>query len=266
MNTSDLRRGITQRKKIAAVAETMRIQSVRAQIAAIRNAGNGKPYVETLQTIVAGTALLTATTDNLFINPPPTPSRLVVLVTPDKGFCGKQNRTLEEMLLRRYPVSQGHTIAIVGNAKPKRFTGHGYALIADYAGRPLREAILPAADAVLARYLAGGWGGIDIVWASPAGTGYVVEFRTIVPFRPPEGKAVIRFETEPSPEEMLGLLFPEYLRSQVQFAVSESQIAMYGERIQTLTQIADNAKKLAERMTRNYQKARQAAITNDLPA
>ena len=69
---------------------------------------------------------------------------------------------------------------------------------------------------------------------------------------------------EQSPEQLLNALLPLYLQNQMLRALQESAASELASRMTAMNNASDNAKALAKTLTLDYNKARQAAITQEI--
>jgi len=69
---------------------------------------------------------------------------------------------------------------------------------------------------------------------------------------------------EQSPEQLLNSLLPLYLQNQLLRALQESAASELASRMTAMNNASDNAKELAKTLTIDYNKARQAAITQEI--
>jgi len=72
------------------------------------------------------------------------------------------------------------------------------------------------------------------------------------------------YEFLPSPEVILSQLLPLFLRYGIYRAVSESAASEHGARRTAMKNATDNAKELIRNLTRSYNRARQAQITQEI--
>jgi F-type H+-transporting ATPase subunit gamma len=72
------------------------------------------------------------------------------------------------------------------------------------------------------------------------------------------------YEFLPSPQAILGQLLPLFLRYGIYRAVSESAASEHGARRTAMKNATDNAKELIRNLTRTYNRARQAQITQEI--
>lgn len=84
----------------------------------------------------------------------------------------------------------------------------------------------------------------------------------LVPRKPIEGGAVLI--CEPSPQAVLDRLIPQYLAGMIQGAVSESFASEQGARRTAMESANDNASQMIDSLHLQYNRARQAAITQEI--
>ena len=78
------------------------------------------------------------------------------------------------------------------------------------------------------------------------------------------GDALPLYEFEPSAEEVLDQLLPQYVTNRIYFALLESAASQQASRRAAMKAATDNAEELAKNLTRLANQARQAEITNEL--
>ena len=79
---------------------------------------------------------------------------------------------------------------------------------------------------------------------------------------PPE--PIPQYLYEPSPERLLDALLPRYVEARVFTAMLESAASEHAARRRAMTAATDNAEELIEDLTREYNQARQAQITQEI--
>ena len=80
--------------------------------------------------------------------------------------------------------------------------------------------------------------------------------------RPPE--PIPQYLYEPSPERLLDALLPRYVEARVFTAMLESAASEHAARRRAMKAATDNAEELIEDLTREYNQARQAQITQEI--
>ncbi|MFC4564500.1 F0F1 ATP synthase subunit gamma [Nocardiopsis mangrovi] len=79
-----------------------------------------------------------------------------------------------------------------------------------------------------------------------------------------QGKNLPLYDFEPSPEEALDQLLPQYVTNRIYFALLESAASQWASRRNAMKSATDNAEDLVKNLTRQANQARQAEITNEI--
>ncbi|MBF0318060.1 MAG: ATP synthase F1 subunit gamma [Nitrospirae bacterium] len=74
----------------------------------------------------------------------------------------------------------------------------------------------------------------------------------------------IKFLFEPSEVEIINGLLPKYVENRLYLAILESQVSEEAARMVAMENATQNVKEMLEQLTLQYNKARQASITNEL--
>jgi F-type H+-transporting ATPase subunit gamma len=72
------------------------------------------------------------------------------------------------------------------------------------------------------------------------------------------------YEVEPSPEEILEVLLPQYAESLIYGALLDGKASEHAARMTAMKSATDNAHDLINNLTLSYNRARQAAITQEI--
>ncbi|OGX68447.1 MAG: ATP synthase F1 subunit gamma, partial [Paenibacillus sp. RIFOXYA1_FULL_44_5] len=79
-----------------------------------------------------------------------------------------------------------------------------------------------------------------------------------------EGGPSTSYEYEPSPEKVLDILLPKYIETLIYSAVLESKASEFGARMTAMGNATNNASDIISQLTLTYNRARQAAITQEI--
>jgi len=77
-------------------------------------------------------------------------------------------------------------------------------------------------------------------------------------------KKMTSYEFEPSQEDILAVLLPQYAESLIYGALLDSKASEHAARMTAMKNATDNAKELINTLTLSYNRARQAAITQEI--
>ncbi|MFB3883059.1 MAG: ATP synthase F1 subunit gamma [Armatimonadota bacterium] len=262
-STRDIRSKIRTVRNIEQICRAMKtVSSIRLRRAEQRLAG-ARPYHEKLAELVGHLAAVT--TDHPFLHDPPTGSTGLIVVTSDRGLCGGYNAAAVRAALAA--AAPADTLAIaIGRRGAVHLRVQGYQIIDQMAlgGSPRVSEVSEMADRVGQRYLEGEVAKLIVVYTQfLGGTRTKVRTDTILPVQQAHVAATdVIFE--PAPAEMLPGLMRRYLRNEILAAVLESATSEHAARVAAMTAATDNAEEMIQRLTLDYNKARQAAITTEL--
>jgi F-type H+-transporting ATPase subunit gamma len=216
--------------------------------------------------------------------------RLFVVVTSDKGLCGALNQQVLRVLFRSKEwtsTPEGERLLVtVGRKSEEAARARGIPAAAAFQGLPEELGPLDAL-AVVDRILSFWTGGEcrDVLLASPH---YVNAFtskatlKTFLPFSEEMVREHLQFREDPDPEAearraMLGQLFYEPSQERVLDAMSrqlaqmlflsafyELKASEYSSRMLAMRHATEAADEMIGTLTLDYNKVRQAAITQQL--
>jgi F-type H+-transporting ATPase subunit gamma len=210
---------------------------------------------------------------------------LLLVITSDRGLCGAFNANINRFAERRWKEleQQGKTvqIAVVGRKGRDYLTRrhapvwHVFSNVWDKLG-PEQAEIL--SRTLLVPFVIGKVDAIYLVYNEfkSAMTQKVVCERLFplpveaVTRRSDEGDAQlggmahVEYDFEPSKEAVLEQLVPTYVEVSILRALYESMASELGARMTAMDSATKNASELIDRLTLQYNRARQAAITTEL--
>jgi len=222
-----------------------------------------RPYHSKLAELVSHLGAVTQA--HPFLQARPVAKTGLMLVTSDRGLCGGYNAAaVRTALAAGAPVD---TLAIaVGRRGSVHLRLQGYQIVDQMAlgGSPRVAEISALADRVGQRYLDGEIDRLVVVYTQfLGGTRTKVRADTVLPVQPaPAAPADVIFEPEPA--AMLPSLMRRYLQNEILAAVLESATSEHAARVAAMTAASDNAEEMIQRLTLDYNKARQSAITKEL--
>ena len=131
------------------------------------------------------------------------------------------------------------------------------------------ENVAVIADEVTEKFLAGDYDQVRLVYNSfkNAATQIVMDeqYLPVQIVKSESGAAQsVDYIFEPSKEEIVTDLIPQALKTQFFKAILDSNAAEHGARMTAMHKATDNAKELRDQLKLTYNKARQAAITNEI--
>ncbi len=275
------------RIRISSVKSTRQITSAMKMVSAakLRKAQDKilrlKPYARKLQEINAGLSqsLAEREIENIYSRNNSEEKILAVVITSNRGLCGAFNANV--IREARRVVSEDYMEQFrKGNVTFLTIGKKGY----DYLRKqkvnmlPERNSLFNdltfdnvslVAEEVMKSFLAGVYDKVIIVYNQFKNA--AVQNLTTESFLPVETvakgtkvTAPADYIYEPSGEEIIKELIPKSLKIQFYKAVLDSYVAEHGARMTAMHKATDNATGMIRDLTLQYNKARQAAITNQI--
>ena len=258
-------RKITRTMEMVATSKMKRAQD---RVAAAR------PYANALADVIAGLySSELAERFPLLRQPAQVRRAAVILLTSNRGLAGAFNANLirEARNTIRELESQGIDVDlhIVGRKGLGYFRYIGRAVASsriDIGDRPTAEHAAELVDALMQDFVTGRLDAVYVVYAhfrSALSTPPTTE--RILPVAPPERKgAQPNYILLPSAEEILSALLPSYVRNAVYRALVETAAGEQGARRTAMKNATDNASDMLTVLRRNFNRARQAQITQEI--
>ncbi len=272
------------RRRIRSVQSTMKITRAQELIAASRlvraqqRVRQSRPYTRQLTSALSEIATTEGRLEHTFLERrPEVRAAAVLVVTSDRGFAGPYNanvlRTTEELVARLRGDRIDPRMYVVGRKGVSFYRFRQRPLAQSWIGfsdLPRYDNAKEVADTLLGAFLEHEVDEIHAVFTDfvSAGVQRPVALR-FIPLvveegteRPPQPIPMYVFE--PDAEGVLDALLPRYIAARVFTAMLESAASEQAARRRAMSAATDNAEELIEVLTREYNQARQATITQEI--
>ena len=287
-NLRDIRRRIKSVKNTRQITRAMQLVSSskmkRAQDAAVA----GRPYAlllaDLLDTVGEKLNLSGATIEHQFFEKREVKTRGILILSTDKGLCGPLNTNLFRKVVEEV---KGDAKFIAVGRKATQFISRSQRdLIADFtiSDKVSFSEIRPMLKLMIDAYISGDIDTIEVAY--PSFVNVLVQvpvIQSLLPIvdlrevldelkkRVKGGDDVLKARSdkremtfEPTPEELLAQLPDLYVKIIIYQLLLETRAAEYSARMVAMKAATDNASTLVDDLTLDYNKARQAAITQEI--
>jgi F-type H+-transporting ATPase subunit gamma len=277
------------RLRIRSVQSTQKITAAMKVVAASRlrraqeQAEAARPYAQRMERVLASLAARMSGLPNappLLVGTGNDDTHLIVVATSDRGLAGGFNASILREARRRIRELEaaGKRVMILTIGRKGRD-----GLRRDY-GRMIHDSLTDVgrrhmsfdeahdiAERILVLFRAGSFDVCTIVYNRfRSAITQIVTAQQLIPFpiaaedsRASPATAGV-YEFEPSEEEILGELLPQNLAVQIYTALLENAASEQGARMTAMDNATRNAGDMIARLTLNYNRTRQAAITKEL--
>jgi F-type H+-transporting ATPase subunit gamma len=269
------------RSRITSVKSTMQITSAMKMVSAakLKKAQDAitamRPYSDKLTELLQSlSASVEDSNANKFAEQREVKNVLVVAITSNRGLAGafntniiKESKNLSQNVFAGKKVDF-FTLGKKGNdiiKKTETVVENNNAIFDELAF----ENVALIAEKLMQLYTEGKYDKIVLVYNQFKNAATQIVMREqFLPIQPVEAeetaKASLDYIFEPSKEEIVEELIPKSLKTQLFKALRDSFASEHGARMTAMHKATDNATALKDDLTLSYNKARQAAITNEI--
>ena len=267
------------RNRISSVSSTMQITSAMKMVSAakLKKAQDAitamRPYSNKLTELLQSlSATLDADNGSKFAEQREVNSVLIVAITSNRGLCGAFNSNIIKQVNALQNDTYANTqvsVLAIGKKANDAFSKTGN-VIANKSGvfdDLTFDNVAVIAQMIMDKFIDGEFDKVELVYNSfkNAATQIVLteQFLPIVPFES-DANVNLDYIFEPSKQEIVETLIPKSLKTQLFKGIRDSFASEHGARMTAMHKATDNATELRDQLKLTYNKARQAAITNEI--
>jgi F-type H+-transporting ATPase subunit gamma len=279
-STRDIRRRIKSVKNTRQITKAMELVAAskmkKAQAAALA----GRPYTQLMADMLAALATRVDESHHPFLTQREVKTRGILLVATDKGLCGPLNANLFKLVTDiKTPVK----FYVIGRKGAQFIARTKRAMVADFtiSDRVTFAEVKVGSEFMITQFLEGVIDTIEVIYPRFKNT-LIQEsvVRPVLPLRSlKEFVAAVQADTgtvrvphaddremlfEPSANQVLEALLPFYVNRQIFQFVLSAKASEHSARMVAMKTAKDNATKLVGELSLEYNKARQAAITQEI--
>ncbi len=279
-STRDIRRRIKSVKNTRQITKAMELVAASKMKKAQQLALAGRPYAELMAQMLAALGDRVEEAQHPFLARREVKTRGIILVTTDKGLAGPLNANLFKLVTE---IKTPAKYAVIGRKGAQFIARTHRNLLADFqvSDRVTFAEVKVVAEFMVKQYLDGVVDTVEIIW--PRFRNTLVQVPTILPLLPltsvkdviadlhaDAGHAASAPATtnqmlfEPNAESVLEALLPLYINREIYQQVLDAKASEHSARMVAMKTAKDNATKLLGDLTLEYNKARQAGITQEI--
>ena len=268
------------RNRIGSIKSTMQITSAMKMVSAskLKKAQDAiiamRPYSSKLTELLQNlSTTLDGEIGGAFTNQREVSKVLLVVVTSNRGLCGGFNSSIVKETIRNIEENYSNvSVDIFGlGKKGADVLGKEYNVIEtnnDIFDNLTFANTAEIAEKLMGLFVDGTYDKIEIIYNQFKNAAtqipQVEEYLPIKAVAEGQSNSNTDYIFEPSKEEIILELIPKSLKMQLYKAVRDSFAAEHGARMTAMHKATDNAKELRDELLLTYNKARQAASTNEI--
>ena len=265
---------INSTKKTSQITKAMQMVSASKLNKAEENAKAFVPYMEKVQEVAASIAA-GSDASHPMLESRPVKKTAYIVITADRGLCGGYNsnmiRKVSRVIEERHTSLDDVVIFAIGRKGYEHFSRRGYNVIDSVIGvadHPSFAEIKDIASKAVGMFTDGTYDELYMYYTHYiSAINHEITEKKVLPLTDistDQAADMSSYEFEPSAEAILKVLLPQYAESLIFGALLDSKASEHASSMTAMQSATDNAGELIDSLTLQFNRARQAAITQEI--
>ncbi|MGB2991170.1 MAG: ATP synthase F1 subunit gamma [Paenisporosarcina sp.] len=269
----DIKTRITSTKKTSQITRAMQMVSASKLNRAELNAKSFVPYMGKIQEVVTAIATGTQDSGHPMLTSRPVAKTAYLVITSDRGLAGAYNsnvlRAVTNAIRERHTSNDEFVIFAVGRVGRDFFTKRGLTVIESMVALPDQPSfadIKEIARKAVGMFTEGMYDELYMYYNHfVSAIQQDVTEKKVLPLTDiAPSSSTASYEFEPSADAILEVLLPQYAESLIYGALLDGKASEHAARMTAMKSATDNASELIGALTLQFNRARQAAITQEI--
>ncbi|MFF2533091.1 ATP synthase F1 subunit gamma [Brevibacillus sp. DP1.3A] len=270
----EIRRSIKSKKDMRQITKAMKMVAAAKLRRNQDKAEAARPYADKIQEVIASIASGNSASKHPMLQNRPVKKTGYIVITSDRGLAGGYNanilRKVVTTINEKHKSKDEYGIFVIGRKGRDFFSKRNYPLLEEVTGLPASPAFADIKKIAGAAVQMFENEQIDELYLCynkfQSAISQIPTVKQLLPLEAPESNNAreLNYEYEPSSEEVLADLLPKYAETLVYSALLEAKASEEGSRMTAMGSATDNATDMINRLTLSYNRARQAAITQEI--
>jgi len=269
----DIKSRITSTKKTSQITKAMQMVSASKLNRAETNAKAFVPYMEKMQEVVANIAKGSTDVTHPMLLKRPVKKTGYLVITSDRGLAGAYNsnvlRAVYQTITKRHSNTNEYSVIAIGRVGRDFFKKRGIPVVSEITGladQPSFSEIKDIANNTVNMFADELFDELYLYYNHfVSAIQFDVTEKKLLPLTDIETNSKpTTYEFEPNQDEILEVLLPQYAESLIYGALLDGKASEHAARMTAMKNATDNAKELIDSLSLQYNRARQAAITQEI--
>jgi F-type H+-transporting ATPase subunit gamma len=269
----DIKNSINSTKKMSQITKAMEMTSAAKWNRGVMNAKAFVPYMEKIQEVTVAVAMGSNGVNHPMLESRPVKKTGYVVMTSDRGLAGAFNsnviRRVFQTIQSRHKSKDEYSIIAIGRVARDFFAKRGINVDLEIIGlsdQPSFESVKDITSSTVGMFSDGTFDELYLYYThyKSAITQEVTEKKLLPLTDITSSSKLTSYEFEPSAEEILDVLLPQYAESLIYGALLDSKASEHAARMTAMRNATDNAKEMIKNYSLIYNRARQVAITQEI--
>lgn len=276
-NTRLIKRRIVTAQNISKITKAMEMVAASKMKKAQAQALSSRAFARAIEDSLKKVAAFTNSELHPLLSKHQTGTHALVLVSTNKGLCGGLNTNLFKNSLHWHKTHDQAQVIAIGKKAVTFAQKMGWDIAAQFTELPETlspKDTLPISSLIMDKFLKREFRSVQIVYMDFINTisqeTRVSQLLPIAAQETPEDDLEIIPSTskeylfEPTPHNILNSLLPYYIENNIYQVLLEAKASEHSARMVAMKNASDNAVELVDELKLDYNKSRQAAITEEL--
>ncbi|WP_456277448.1 F0F1 ATP synthase subunit gamma [Bacillus sp. AK128] len=270
----DIKSRINSTKKTSQITKAMQMVSASKLNRAENSAKAFVPYMEKIQEVVASVSTGTTDITHPMLQTRPVKRTGYIVITSDRGLAGAYNsniiRAAYQMMQKRHKSNDEFAVIAIGKIGLNFFKKRGVTVTSEITGlgdQPSFADIKDIANKAVGMFADETFDEIYLYYNHfVSAIEHQVTEKKLLPLTDiaTTSTKLTSYEFEPSQVDILEVLLPQYAESLIYGSLLDGKASEHAARMTAMKSATDNAKELINNLTLKYNRARQAAITQEI--
>lgn len=270
------------KRQIKSVQNTRQITKAMEMVAAAKlrkaqeKAVAARPYAEKLKEVVSSIAAGTDGVQHPMLVSRPVKKTGYLIITSDRGLAGGYNanilRKVTMLIAERHQSKEEYALFVIGRKGRDFLRRRDYPIVqevTELSDSPTFADIKSIANSAVQQFVDGTYDELYVCYNKFVNA--ISQIPTVDRLLPMDGvgdqehhEPTANYEYEPSPEGVLEVLLPKYAETLIYSAILDGKASELGAKMTAMGSATKNASKMIGDLTLTYNRARQAAITQEI--
>ncbi|MFE5324160.1 ATP synthase F1 subunit gamma [Paenibacillus sp. NPDC056579] len=268
----EIKREIKSKQSTKQITKAMEMVAASRLRRAQEAAEAARPYADKLKEVVGSIAAGTKGVKHPMLQNREVKKTGYLVVTSDRGLAGGYNANVLRKVMaeinERHKSPSEYSIFVIGRKGRDFFRKRNITIVEEVTGlsdSPTFSDIKTVAAAAVKNFENGTYDQLYLVYNKFVNAiSQIPTMKQLLPMEDMGGTVVSNYEYEPSPEGVLEVLLPKYAETLIYSAVLDGKASEFGARMTAMNNATKNATKMIGSLTLSYNRARQAAITQEI--
>ncbi|WP_431777113.1 ATP synthase F1 subunit gamma [Staphylococcus saprophyticus] len=267
---------IKSTKKMKQITKAMNMVSSSKLRRAESNTKQFRPYMEKMQDAITAVAVADKNSRHPMLQQRKVKKSAYLVITSDKGLAGAYNANVLKHLIKdieeKHASKDDYSILVLGQTGVDFLKNKGYDIhdsLIDVPDQPSFKEVQAIAKKAIDLYSEEEVDEVKIYFSHFVS---VLEntpsTKTVLPLSPEDSSLghgqLSSYEFEPDKEAILSVILPQYVESLIYGTILDAKASEHATRMTAMKNASDNASEIIDDLSIQYNRARQAAITQQI--